>query len=97
MKRFLAFTLLLAGCGLQPLYTGGGSGPVAQSLRSVAVAPIDGRAGWLVRTALEDRLGAPAAGGARYRLEVLLDDDITGFGIRAKRENSSTMRRISST
>ena len=83
MKRALALALLLAGCGLQPLYTGGGAGPVAQSLRSVTVAPIEGRAGWLVRTALEDRLGAPEAGAAAYRLEVLLDDDITGFGIRS--------------
>ena len=81
MKRLLALSLLLAGCGLQPLYSGGGRGAVAQQLRSVAVAPIEGRAGWLVRTALEDRLGAPQA-GARFRLEVLLDDDITGFGIR---------------
>ena len=83
MRKLLALTLLLAGCGLQPLYSGGGRGPVARSLRSVAVAPIDGRAGWLVRTALEDRLGTPAAGAAQYRLEVLLDDDITGFGIRS--------------
>ncbi|HEX8308398.1 MAG TPA: LPS assembly lipoprotein LptE [Allosphingosinicella sp.] len=74
--------LLLAGCGLQPLYGGGASGPVAQTLRSVTVAPIEGRAGWLVRTALEDRLGAPKDGSAAYRLEVMLDDDITGFGIR---------------
>lgn len=83
MRKLLALTLLLAGCGLQPLYSGGGRGPVAQSLRSVAVAPIDGRAGWLVRTALEDRLGTPEGGSAQYRLEVLLDDDITGFGIRS--------------
>jgi LPS-assembly lipoprotein len=85
MKRFLSLplALLLAGCGLQPLYSGGAAGPVAQSLRSVSVAPIEGRAGWLVRTALEDRLGAPAEGAAAYRLEVLLDDDITGFGIRS--------------
>jgi LPS-assembly lipoprotein len=81
MKRLLPLTLLLAGCGLQPLYSGGASGPVARTLRSVTVAPIEGRAGWLVRTALEDRLGAPQA--AAYRLEVLLDDDITGFGIRS--------------
>jgi LPS-assembly lipoprotein len=74
--------LLLSGCGLRPLYGGGGAGPVAQALRSVSVAPIEGRAGWLVRTALEDRLGA-AAGDSRYRLEIVLDDDITGFGIRA--------------
>ncbi|MGQ0559074.1 MAG: LPS assembly lipoprotein LptE [Sphingosinicella sp.] len=80
MKKItLALLLLLAGCGLRPLYSGGGSGPVAQALRSVAVAPIDGRAGWLVRTALIDRL--QPAGDARYRLEIELDDNITGFGI----------------
>jgi LPS-assembly lipoprotein len=79
----LALALLLAGCGLRPLYAGGGSGPVASSLRSVEVAPIQGRAGWLVRTALQDRLGAVPGSGARYRLEVELDDDITGFGIRS--------------
>lgn len=79
----LAAALLLSGCGLRPLYGGGGSGSVAQALRSVDVAPIGGRAGWLVRTALEDRLGAGEAGTARYRLEVELDDNITGFGIRS--------------
>jgi LPS-assembly lipoprotein len=84
VTRFLAlaFVLLLAGCGLKPLYGGGGSGKVAQSLRSISVAPIKGRAGWLVRTALEDRLGTQS-GQPRYRLEVELDDDITGFGIRS--------------
>jgi LPS-assembly lipoprotein len=78
---FLAFTLL-GGCGLRPLYSGGGSGHVAQTLQSIDIAPIGGRAGWMVRTALEDRIGK---GGAtpRYRLEVELDDDITGFGIRS--------------
>jgi LPS-assembly lipoprotein len=73
----------LAGCGLQPLYTGGSRGGVAQTLRSVEIGPIGGRAGWLVRTALEDRLGQPASGRAAYRLEITLDDDVTGFGIRA--------------
>lgn len=84
MTRFLAlaFVLLLTGCGLRPLYGGGGAGNVAQSLRSISVAPIKGRAGWMVRTALEDRLG-PTVGQPRYRLEVELDDDITGFGIRS--------------
>jgi LPS-assembly lipoprotein len=78
----LPLALLLAGCGLKPLYSGGGGGPVAQSLRAVEVAPIGGRAGWLVRTALEDRLGRTAA-SPRYRLEVELDDQIIGFGVRA--------------
>lgn len=74
--------LLLGGCALRPLYEGGGRGQVAQALQSVAIAPIDGRAGWLVRTALEDRLGRSGT-GARYRLEVELDDQIAGFGIRS--------------
>ena len=85
MKRLLPLALALAlpGCGLHPLYAGGGSGAVAQSLQSVSVGPIDGKAGWLVRTALEDRLGGRPGSGARYRLQVLLDDDITAFGIRS--------------
>jgi len=78
----LACVLLLSGCGLRPLYSGGGAGPVAQSLRSIEVASIGGRSGWMVRTALEDRLGASDGSQARYRLEVELDDDIIGFGIR---------------
>ena len=45
---------LLSGCGLAPMYAGGGSGMVAQSLAAIEVAPIEGRAGWLVRSALED-------------------------------------------
>ena len=80
----LAIVLTLSGCGLRPLYGGGGSGAVAQSLRSIEVAPIGGKAGWLVRTALEDRLQARQAGeAARYRLEVTLDDQIVGFAVRA--------------
>jgi LPS-assembly lipoprotein len=89
----LLATLLLSGCGLRPLYGGGGSGPVAQTLRSVAVAPIPGRAGWMVRTALEDRLARGASAEPRYRLEVELDDRITGFGIRS--DNAVTRERRS--
>jgi LPS-assembly lipoprotein len=87
----LALMLLLSGCGLRPLYGGGGSGPVAQTLRSVEVGPIGGRGGWLVRTALQDRLGAAEGSTPRYRLEVELDDDISGFGIRS--DDSVTRER----
>lgn len=87
----LACALFASGCGLRPLYSGGGAGPVAQSLGSVDVAPIGGRSGWLVRTALEDRLGAAGAGQARLRLEVELDDDVIGFGIRS--DDSVTRER----
>jgi LPS-assembly lipoprotein len=78
----LAALLALSGCGLQPMYAGGGSGAVAQGLAAVEVPPIQGKAGWLVRNALRDRLGqAGSAGAARYRLDVLLDDKREGLGL----------------
>jgi LPS-assembly lipoprotein len=77
----LAALLILGGCGLRPMYAGGASGAVASSLSSIQVAPIPERAGWLVHNALVDRLGGEIRDPA-YRLEVELDDDLTGFGIR---------------
>ena len=89
MKRHLALIALLpalatlGSCGLTPLYSGGSSGQVARGLSEVEIAPIEGKAGWLVNNALRDRLGPPpAAGAARYRLQVKLDDQITGLAIR---------------
>jgi LPS-assembly lipoprotein len=72
---------LLAACGLQPMYAGGGNGAVAQGLAAVDVPPIPGKAGWLVRNALVDRLGAPQGMAARYRLDVRLDDRLEGLGL----------------
>jgi len=77
----LATLLALSGCGLKPMYAGGASGAVASSLSAIQVAPIPERAGWLVRHALIDRLGGESENPA-YRLEVELDDDLAGFGIR---------------
>jgi len=77
----LALMLALGGCGLRPMYAGGSSGAVATSLNSIQVAPIPERAGWLVRNALVDRLGGEP-GNPAFRLEVELDDNVTGFGIR---------------
>lgn len=73
--------LFLSGCGLRPLYSGGANGVVASQLSTVRVAPIPDRAGWLVRNALVDRLGGEA-GKSDYRLEVELNDNISGLGIR---------------
>ena len=87
MKRFLpllALPLLLTACGLRPVYGGGSQGAVARALGNVEVAPIQGKGGWLVRNALNDRLAAMQSGsGPRYKLVVKLDDDISGFGLRA--------------
>ncbi|PTQ13387.1 hypothetical protein CLG96_04635 [Sphingomonas oleivorans] len=87
----LALALALSGCGLRPLYSGGTQSPVVRTLGSVEVAPIPGRAGWLVRNALVDRLGAGGTSAPRYRLEVELDDNIEGFGVRT--DNAVTRER----
>ena len=86
--------LMLAACGLHPLYGGGGSGTVAAALRSVQVAPIEGQVGWLVRNKLVDRLGESGTASPRYRLEVRLDDNITGFGIRGDRAVTRERRTL---
>ena len=97
MKRVLAFAVLVAplvaGCGLRPVYAGGASGPVASTLAAISVAPIPNRAGWLMRNALVDRLGGENKSAA-YRLEVDLDDAITGFGIRGDRSVTRARRTL---
>jgi LPS-assembly lipoprotein len=91
----LAALLALSGCGLQPMYAGGGSGAVAQGLAAVEVPPIQGKAGWLVRNALRDRLGqAGSAGAARYRLDVLLDDKLEGLGLISDDTNGRERRTL---
>ncbi len=87
MKRLIALSLLpalLGGCGLRPLYADGGHGRVASTMGQIEVAPIEGKAGWLLRNALQDRLGAVSNGqGPHRKLVVKLDDTIEGFGVRA--------------
>ena len=88
----IALAATLAGCGLKPLYSGGSSGAVATALAGVEVAPISGKGGWLVANALRDRLGHDAPGSAaRYRIDVRLDDSITGLGARS--DDSITRER----
>ncbi|KLE34222.1 LPS assembly lipoprotein LptE [Aurantiacibacter luteus] len=85
MKRataLLGALALLAGCGLQPMYAGGSTGPVASALADVEVPAIEGQQGWLVRNALTDRLRqGQGSGSARYRLDVVLDDRLEGLGL----------------
>ncbi|MES2782103.1 MAG: LPS assembly lipoprotein LptE [Pseudomonadota bacterium] len=86
MNRFFAplmLAFMLPACGLQPLYSGGSKGAVASTLGTITVPPIEGKSGWLMRNALNDRLGGKEAGTAQFRLVVVLDDQIEGFGVRA--------------
>lgn len=77
----LASLTLLAGCGLQPMYAGGGNGTVARAVAAVEVSSIEGKSGWLVRHALQDRLGAAGKAEPRYRLDVRLDEKLQGLGL----------------
>lgn len=86
MKRLtvlVVLTLLLSACGLRPLYSGGSNGAVSSTLGSIAVEPIQGKTGWLMSNALNDRLGLAKGEESRFRLVVILDDQIEGFGVRA--------------
>ncbi|MBW8783809.1 MAG: hypothetical protein JF593_04095 [Novosphingobium sp.] len=83
LAALLALALPLAACGLHPMYAGGAHGVVAQGLAGIEVPPIEGKAGWLLRNALNDRLhpAGTGDGGARYRLDVRLDDKLEGLGL----------------
>jgi LPS-assembly lipoprotein len=100
MRRALLLAALalslpaLAACGLRPLYGGGPGSPVVQTLRSVEVAPIPGRSGWLIRNKLIARLGETESSGARFRLDVALDDNITSFGLRSDRAATQEKRSL---
>lgn len=86
MKHILASLLLvttLSACGLQPLYSGGSKGAVASTLGAITVDPIEGKNGWLMRNALNDRMNAREGSPPQFRLVVALDDRIEGFGVRA--------------
>jgi len=89
----LALAFALTGCGLHPLYETGAHGPVATLLGQVEVGPIAGQAGWLMRNALTDRLAAGDK-AARYRLDVELDDQILGFGLRSDNSVSRERRTL---
>lgn len=83
----------LASCGLQPMYAGGASGEVGRAISTVQVSPIEGKAGYLVRNALTDRLGAAGKSEARYRLDVRLDEKLTGMIVQSD-DSVSRERRV---
>jgi len=87
MRAVFALLALLAlsACGLSPMYAGGTGAGVAQGIAAVDVPAIPGRGGWLVKNALEDRLGVARNGAGQaaplYRLDVRLDDSLEALGV----------------
>jgi LPS-assembly lipoprotein len=85
MKRaafLLALALSLSACGLRPLYSGGSSGTASSLLSTVSVGH-----------AIVDRIG-DNGGSVRYRLDIKLDDQIEGYGIRADRTTTRERRQL---
>lgn len=91
---FSVAALAVGGCELQPVYSGGSTGQVATTFSTISVSTIEGQVGWLMYNKLKDRLSASGTGAARYRLDVKLDDDITGFGIRGDRAVTRERRTL---
>ncbi len=73
--------LALTACGLSPMYAGGSSAGVAQGLAAVEIPAIQGRGGWLVKNALDARLGIAGQTTPQYRLDVRLDDSLEALGV----------------
>lgn len=83
MRLLLALLacLALTACGLQPMYAGGASGVSAQGIAAVEVPAIAGRGGWMVKNALDARLGVAGQTTPQYRLDVRLDDSLEALGV----------------
>lgn len=73
--------LALTACGLSPLYSGGSNAAAAQGIAAIDIPAIEGRGGWLIRNALEARLGIAGQATPQYRLDVRLDDSLQGLGV----------------
>jgi LPS-assembly lipoprotein len=85
---------MVGGCNLRPLYGGAQGSEIRNVFQAIDVAPIDGQSGWLVRNKLVDRLGGSPGSGAKYRLVVTLDDNITAFGLRGDRAATFERRSL---
>jgi LPS-assembly lipoprotein len=83
MRFLLALAALcaLTACGLQPMYGGGTSAATAQGIAAIDIPAIQGQGGWLVKNALEARLGIAGQSAPQYRLDVRLDDQLEALGV----------------
>ena len=82
----LAMSVVLGACGFRPLYGQGGpnasTGPGSSAeLTAVEVKPIADRAGQMMRTALQRRLGLKGVAPAQYQLSVSLKEGIAKLAV----------------
>ncbi len=97
----VALTVLVAGCGFQPLYSRG-AGIGAAQLSEIEILPIKDRVGQKLRNILVAKLnpnGAPDR--PRYLLSIVVDESRQGLAVRkdefATRANLSLTARFSLT
>ncbi len=83
MRTLLALlaSLALTACNLSPMYAGGGTSAAAQGIAAVEIPAIQGRGGWLVKNALDARLGVAGRTTPQYRLDIRLDDSLEALGV----------------
>lgn len=83
MRTLLALlaSLALTACNLSPMYAGGGTSAAAQGIAAVEIPAIQGRGGWLVKNALDARLGMAGQTTPQYRLDIRLDDSLEALGV----------------
>lgn len=89
---------LLAGCGFQPLYGGGKTGPTATELAAIKIEPIADRSGQILRNHLLDLLtpyGRPSQ--PRYALEVILNESASGLAVKKSEFVTRANLQISAT
>lgn len=89
----LLASLALSGCGLSPLYSGGSNAAAAQGIAAIDIPAIEGRGGWLIKNALDARLGVAGQTTPQYRLDVRLDDSLQALGV-LNDDTTSRERRI---
>jgi LPS-assembly lipoprotein len=86
--------VLLAGCGLHPLYQskdGGGAGDAERGLAAISVAIIAERPGQLLREALQTRFDR-AGGGAAKRYDLVVTLGIANEGLDYQQTTSAPTR-----
>lgn len=89
----LLVPLLLTACGFKPLY--GTPDPSGPKLRTaVQVAPIPDRLGQEVRNELINRLTPRGVARPAYELQVVLSEDIEGYGFQPDREVTRERLRL---
>lgn len=82
MRYATALSLLLAGCGFQPVYRGGTGGPVAAQLAEVEIGLVPDRLGQMLRNELIDRMyraGRPGRPSHRLELQVTSSELRLGY------------------